>query len=63
LTLPVLHTTTFSMQTAVVDQVQFEGAGTPRASAYDAFDRVVRPPSRATAAPSGGRSHARPSSA
>src|SRR5580698_7984156 len=29
LTLPVLHSATFSMHIAVVDQVQFEGAGTP----------------------------------
>jgi multimeric flavodoxin WrbA len=36
LTLPILHTTTFSMQTAVVDQVQFEGAGTPRSIVLDA---------------------------
>jgi multimeric flavodoxin WrbA len=30
LTLPLMHTMTFSMHTAVVDQVVFEGAGTPR---------------------------------
>jgi multimeric flavodoxin WrbA len=30
LALPILHTVTFSMHMAVVDQVQFEGAGTPR---------------------------------
>jgi multimeric flavodoxin WrbA len=30
LALPVLHTVTFSMHMAVVDQVQFEGAGTPQ---------------------------------
>src|SRR3954452_4234921 len=35
LALPVLHTLTFSMQTAVVDQVQFEGAGTPRSIVLD----------------------------
>jgi multimeric flavodoxin WrbA len=35
LTLPVLHTTTFSMQIAVVDQVQLEGAGTPRSIVLD----------------------------
>jgi multimeric flavodoxin WrbA len=35
LTLPVLHTTTFSMSIAVVDQVQFEGAGTPRSVVLD----------------------------
>jgi multimeric flavodoxin WrbA len=35
LTLPVLHTTTFSMHMAVVDQVQFEGAGTPRSIVLD----------------------------
>jgi multimeric flavodoxin WrbA len=35
LTLPVLHTLTFSMQIAVVDQVQFEGAGTPRSIVLD----------------------------
>ena len=32
LALPILHTVTFSMHMAVVDQVQFEGAGTPRRS-------------------------------
>lgn len=35
LTLPILHTTTFSMHMAVVDQVQFEGAGTPRSIVVD----------------------------
>jgi multimeric flavodoxin WrbA len=35
LTLPVLHTMTFSMQTAIVDQVVFGGAGTPRSIALD----------------------------
>src|SRR3954462_14008806 len=35
LALPVLHTMTFSMQTAVADQVVFEGAGTPRSIALD----------------------------
>jgi multimeric flavodoxin WrbA len=35
LALPVLHTLTFSMQTAVVDQVVFEGAGTPRSIVLD----------------------------
>ncbi|HEY7622390.1 MAG TPA: flavodoxin family protein [Solirubrobacteraceae bacterium] len=35
LTLPILHTTTFSMHMAVVDQVQFEGAGTPRSIVLD----------------------------
>jgi multimeric flavodoxin WrbA len=35
LTLPVLHTLTFSMQIAVVDQVQLEGAGTPRSIVLD----------------------------
>jgi hypothetical protein len=30
-----MHTTTFSMQIAVVDQVQFEGAGTPRSIVLD----------------------------
>jgi multimeric flavodoxin WrbA len=35
LTLPVLHTTTFSMSIAVVDQVQFDGAGTPRSVVLD----------------------------
>src|ERR1700759_5368235 len=44
LTLPVMHTTTFSMQIAVVDQVQFEGAGTPRSIVLDpaAVDRARR---------------------
>ena len=35
LALPILHTTTFSMHMAVVDQVQFEGAGTPRSIVLD----------------------------
>src|SRR4051794_3369438 len=35
LALPVLHTLTFSMQTAVVDQVVFSGAGTPRSIVLD----------------------------
>jgi multimeric flavodoxin WrbA len=35
LTLPVLHTMTFSMQIAIVDQVQCEGAGTPRSVVLD----------------------------
>ena len=44
LTLPLLHTTTFSMHIAVVDQVQFEGAGTPRSIALDpaALERARR---------------------
>ena len=44
LTLPILHTTTFSMHIAVVDQVQFEGAGTPRSIVLDpaAVDRARR---------------------
>jgi multimeric flavodoxin WrbA len=42
LALPIMHTTTFSMHMAVVDQVQFEGAGTPRSVALDtaALDRA-----------------------
>jgi multimeric flavodoxin WrbA len=35
LTLPVMHTMTFSMHMAVVDQVMFAGAGTPRAIVLD----------------------------
>jgi multimeric flavodoxin WrbA len=35
LALPVLHSATFSMHIAVVDQVQFEGAGTPRSIVLD----------------------------
>jgi multimeric flavodoxin WrbA len=35
LTLPVMHTMTFSMSIAVVDQVQFSGAGTPRSIVLD----------------------------
>jgi Zn-finger nucleic acid-binding protein len=44
LTLPLLHVTTFSMQMAVVDQVQFSGAGTPRSIVLDsgALDRAAR---------------------
>jgi len=43
LALPIMHTTTFSMQIAVVDQVQFEGAGTPRSVVLDpaAIDRAA----------------------
>src|ERR1700761_3195334 len=42
LALPVLHSATFSMHIAVVDQVQFEGAGTPRSIVLDqaALDRA-----------------------
>jgi hypothetical protein len=35
LTLPMMHATTFSMHIAVVDQVQFDGAGTPRSIVLD----------------------------
>jgi multimeric flavodoxin WrbA len=35
LALPLMHTTTFSMHIAVVDQVQFGGAGTPRSVVRD----------------------------
>jgi multimeric flavodoxin WrbA len=35
LTLPLMHTLTFSMHIAVVDQVVFEGAGTPRSIVLD----------------------------
>jgi multimeric flavodoxin WrbA len=44
LALPVLHTLTFSMQTAVVDQVVFAGAGTPRSIVLDpdTLDRAAR---------------------
>lgn len=38
LTLPVMHTMTLSMQIGVVDQVQFEGAGTPRSIVLDEVD-------------------------
>ncbi len=43
LTLPMMHATTFSMHIAVVDQVQFEGAGTPRSVVLDAtaIDRAA----------------------
>jgi multimeric flavodoxin WrbA len=44
LALPIMHTTTFSMHMAVVDQVQFEGAGTPRSVLLDqaAIDRAAQ---------------------
>jgi hypothetical protein len=44
LALPVLHTVTLSMQMAVVDQVTFGGAGTPRSILLDttALDRAAR---------------------
>jgi multimeric flavodoxin WrbA len=43
LALPIMHTTTFSMHIAVVDQVRFEGAGTPRSVVLDtaALDRAA----------------------
>jgi len=43
LALPIMHTVTFSMHIAVVDQVQFEGAGTPRSVVLDqaALDRAA----------------------
>lgn len=43
LALPIMHTTTFSMHIAVVDQVRFEGAGTPRSVLLDqaAIDRAA----------------------
>ena len=44
LALPIMHATTFSMHIAVVDQVLFEGAGTPRSIVLDAaaIDRAAR---------------------
>jgi multimeric flavodoxin WrbA len=44
LALPLLHTTAFSMHMAVVDQVAFGGAGTPRSILLDddALDRAAR---------------------
>ena len=44
LALPLLHTVTFSMHIAVVDQVVFGGAGTPRSILLDseALDRAAR---------------------
>lgn len=44
LALPLLHTTTFSMHIAVVDQVVFGGAGTPRSIVLDdaAIERSAR---------------------
>ncbi len=43
LALPLMHATTFSMHIAVVDQVQFGGAGTPRSVVLDraAIDRAA----------------------
>jgi multimeric flavodoxin WrbA len=43
LALPMMHATTFSMHIAVVDQVQFEGAGTPRSVVLEpaAIDRAA----------------------
>ncbi len=43
LALPMMHATTFSMHIAVVDQVQFDGAGTPRSVVLDAaaIDRAA----------------------
>src|SRR5689334_14386785 len=44
LALPILHSTTFSMHIAVVDQVVFGGAGTPRSILLDddALERAAR---------------------
>ncbi len=44
LALPLMHTFTFSMQIAVVDQVQFSGAGTPASIVLDeaAIERAHR---------------------
>ena len=44
LALPILHTTTFSMHTKVVDQVVFEGAGTPQSIVLqaDAIERAAQ---------------------
>ena len=44
LALPILHTTTFSMHMAVVDQALFDGAGTPRSVVLDpaALERAAR---------------------
>jgi len=44
LTLPLMHTTTFSMHMAVVDQVVFGGAGTPQSILLDdaAIERAER---------------------
>jgi multimeric flavodoxin WrbA len=44
LTLPLMHTMTLSMSIAVVDQVQFEGAGTPRSIVLDdaAMERAAQ---------------------
>jgi multimeric flavodoxin WrbA len=44
LALPIMHAITFSMHIAVVDQVQFEGAGTPRSIVLDAaaIDRAAQ---------------------
>jgi multimeric flavodoxin WrbA len=44
LALPLLHTTAFSMHIAVVDQVVFSGAGTPRSILLDdaALERAAR---------------------
>src|SRR3954451_22320441 len=44
LALPVLHTVAFSMHMAVVDQVQFEGSGTPRSIVLDpaALERAAQ---------------------
>ena len=43
LALPIMHTATFSMQMAVVDQARFEGAGAPRSIVLDtaALDRAA----------------------
>jgi multimeric flavodoxin WrbA len=43
LALPLMHATTFSMHIAVVDQAEFEGAGTPRSIVLDtaALDRAA----------------------
>ena len=51
LALPIMHTTTFSMHIAVVDQVQFEGAGTPRSIVLDPAAHRPRRAARAATSP------------
>ena len=59
LALPILHTITFSMQIAVVDQVQFEGAGTPRSIVLDEAALDARRASSAATSPSSSAARSR----
>ena len=64
LALPLMHTFTFSMQTAVVDQMVIVGAGTPKSVVLDDARAARARPSSAATSPvsSAGRSRRRSTS-